>query len=48
MKNLNKTLENVWSSIVHNNEAPLLLGQSALVKFGKISIDYKKNEMTFE
>jgi aspartyl protease family protein len=44
----NKTLNNVKASIIHNTEAPLLLGQSALAKFGKISIDYKKNEITFE
>ncbi|MDR1553496.1 MAG: retroviral-like aspartic protease family protein [Prevotellaceae bacterium] len=44
----NRKLTNVRASIVHNMEAPLLLGQSALAKFGKISIDYKKNEITFE
>lgn len=44
----NKTLENVRASIVHNNKAPLLFGQSALAEFGKISIDYKRNEITFE
>ena len=40
-------LNNVRASIVDNMEAPLLLGQSALAKFGKISIDYNKNEITF-
>jgi len=40
-------LSNVQASIVDNMEAPLLLGQSALSKFGKISIDYNKNEITF-
>ncbi|MBP2281700.1 aspartyl protease family protein [Flavobacterium sp. CG_23.5] len=44
----NRTLKNVKASIVHNNEAPLLLGQSALAQFGRVSIDYKKNEITFE
>lgn len=44
----NKTLYNVKASVVHNVEAPLLLGQSALSKFGKISIDYKRNELTLE
>jgi aspartyl protease family protein len=44
----NKTLTNIQASIVHNTEAPLLLGQSALAKFGKIYIDYKNNEITFE
>ena len=44
----NWTLSNVQASIVDNLEAPLLLGQSALAKFGKISIDYNRNEITFE
>ncbi|TDE04292.1 hypothetical protein E0F91_09555 [Flavobacterium sandaracinum] len=44
----NKTLENVRASVVHNNQAPLLFGQSALAQFGKVSIDYKRNEITFE
>jgi aspartyl protease family protein len=44
----NTTLYNVKASIVHNTEAPLLLGQSALAKFGKISINYNRNEITFE
>jgi aspartyl protease family protein len=44
----NRKLTNVRASIVHNMEAPLLLGQSALARFGKISIDYGKNEITFD
>lgn len=44
----NRTLYNVQASIVHNLQAPLLLGQSALNKFGKISIDYTKDEIEFE
>lgn len=44
----NKILKDVEASIVHNNAAPLLFGQSALAKFGKVSIDYDKNEITFE
>lgn len=44
----NKVLKDIKASIVHNNEAPLLFGQSALAKFGKVSIDYDKNEITFE
>ena len=32
----NRKLYNVQASIVHNLQAPLLLGQSALNKFGKI------------
>jgi aspartyl protease family protein len=41
-------LSNVQASIVDNMEAPLLLGQSALAAFGKISIDYNRNEIAFE
>lgn len=44
----NKVLKDVEASIVHNNTAPLLFGQSALAKFGKVSINYDKNEITFE
>jgi aspartyl protease family protein len=43
-----KTLYNVRASIVENIQAPLLLGQSALSQFGKISIDYEKEEIKFE
>ena len=42
------TLNNIEASIVPNSVAPLLLGQSAFEKFGKISIDYKKGEITLE
>ena len=44
----NRTINNVEASVVHNLQAPLLLGQSALSKFGKVTIDYKKNEISFE
>jgi aspartyl protease family protein len=44
----NKTLRNIEASVVNNLRAPLLIGQSALEKFGRISIDYNKNEITFE
>jgi aspartyl protease family protein len=43
-----RLLENVEASVVHNLKAPLLMGQSALEKFGKISIDYGREEITFE
>ncbi|GAA4242796.1 retropepsin-like aspartic protease [Winogradskyella damuponensis] len=43
-----KTIYNVEASVVHNLEAPLLLGQSALSKFGKLTIDYKNNQIIFE
>jgi aspartyl protease family protein len=43
-----RELYNVKATIVDNTQAPLLLGQSALAKFGKISIDYNENEIMFE
>lgn len=43
-----RILNNVEASVVHNLNAPLLFGQSALEKFGKISIDYNQSEITFE
>lgn len=36
-------LKNVAASVVNNKKAPLLFGQSALNKYGKIIIDNKKN-----
>lgn len=39
-------LHNVEATVVDNIDAPLLLGQTALAKFGKIAIDY--NELTIE
>lgn len=44
----NKTIRNIEASVVDNADAPLLFGQSALEKFGKVSIDYNRNEITFE
>lgn len=35
-------LKNVKASVVHNKNAPLLFGQSALSKYGKITIDNEK------
>jgi len=43
-----KTLRDVEASVVHNLSAPLLMGQSALEKFGRISIDYNRDEISFE
>lgn len=43
-----RILTNIEAAVVSNLKAPLLMGQSALEKFGKISIDYKKEEITFE
>lgn len=41
------TLENVEASVVDNIQAPLLLGQTALAKFGKVTIDYNHNTIEF-
>ena len=43
-----ETLTNIKASVIHNRLAPLLLGQSALAKFGKVSIDYNNKEIIFE
>lgn len=39
-------LKNVAASVVNNKTAPLLFGQSALSKYGKIIIDNRKNTIT--
>lgn len=39
-------LYNVKASIVKNNRAPLLLGQSAISKLGKIQLDLAQNTLT--
>lgn len=44
----NKVLYNVEANVVHNLNAPLLLGQSVLSRFGKISFDYNELELTIE
>ena len=41
------TLQNVQATVVDNMQAPLLLGQSALAKFGKVTIDYENNTLEF-
>lgn len=43
-----KTIENVEATVISNANAPLLLGQTVLSKFGKVSIDYNKNTLTLE
>ncbi len=40
-------LHNVEANVVDNIQAPLLLGQTALSKFGKVTIDYNKNIIEF-
>lgn len=44
----NRKLNNIRACVTKGQNAPLLLGQSALQKFGKVSIDYNTNEITFE
>ena len=44
----NIILENIEATIIDNVNAPLLLGQSVLDKFEKVSIDNIKEEITFE
>ena len=41
------SLSNVEASVVDNINAPLLLGQTALAKFGKVTIDYDDNTIEF-
>ena len=46
LKNVNFgdfTLNNIRASVVQNQKAPLLLGQSVLGRLGKIEIDNSKN-----
>lgn len=43
-----RVLENVTANVVRSTKAPLLLGQSALSQFGKISVDYRRNVVTFD
>ena len=40
-------LRNVEANVVDNIQAPLLLGQTALSKFGKVTIDYNNNVIEF-
>ena len=42
----NFKLKNVRASIVKNLNAPLLLGQSAISKLGKIELDLNENTIT--
>jgi len=44
----NRTLYDVEASVVKNDVAPLLLGQSALARFGKFTVDYNGNTITFD
>lgn len=40
-------LNNVEAAVVDNIQAPLLLGQTALSKFGKVTINYNSNTIEF-
>lgn len=44
----NKILNNIEASVVHNLEAPLLLGQSAIKKLGKYTFDTNNNMLIFK
>jgi aspartyl protease family protein len=43
-----RVLRNIKALVIDNDDAPLLLGQTALEKFGKISIDNTNNMIIFE
>jgi clan AA aspartic protease (TIGR02281 family) len=43
-----RKLYNVKASIMHELDAPLLLGQSALSKLGKFNFDYSNSKLTFQ
>lgn len=44
----NRELRNVQACVSQGQNAPLLFGQSALQKFGKVLIDYSTKEIIFE
>jgi aspartyl protease family protein len=44
----NKKVKNIKASISNSINAPLLLGQSVLNKFGKVTIDYNKSVIVFQ
>ena len=44
----NRKVNNVKASISNSLSAPLLLGQSVLSKFGKVTIDYKNGVILFQ
>ncbi len=43
----NKVLNDVQATVVNNLNAPLLMGQSVLERFGKITIDNENNKIIF-
>lgn len=44
----NMVLDNVKATVVDNVNAPLLLGQTVLERFGRIEIDNENNEIIFK
>lgn len=44
----NLVLNNIRANVIDNKNAPLLLGQSALSKLGKYSIDYETSELILD
>ena len=44
-KQLRETPDNVDTSVVKSQKAPLLLGQSAMERFGTITIDNQNNKL---
>lgn len=44
----NREVTNVRATVVENQGAPLLLGQTVLENFGKVTIDYNNNYISFE
>lgn len=43
-----KTIHNVQASVSENQQAPLLLGQTVLNRFGKVTIDNQHNQIIFQ
>ena len=41
-------LDNVKAAVISGESAPRLFGQSALSRFGKVSVDYAKNQIIIE
>lgn len=42
------TVHNVKASVSESQEAPLLLGQTVLSRFGTVTVDYKHNQIVLE
>ena len=44
----NRVIDDVEATVMSGLNVPLLMGQSALERFGRISIDYNKGEISFD